>query len=267
MAFDDNQINASLASTIADSFNSSEDNSLNVDASATDSFNEDNSVNDNSSLDVDITDSGNTETNDTDIDVTDSFNEFTAIVDFDASDNSVNDDSVNTGVRSYNLGFDGAGLGAGSVAGDMMINNQNTVIDQSFSGNIAAEGDVDQYFGSSVVAATGDDSIAAGGDVTVDTYVNQSTNIDAEGDVLIGSEKTVSWMVNSGNEYNFDYSYTDESTTIDVADSFNEYSLDVGVTDSFNDESLVFDYTDTTIDVDAVVDSTIIDAGDIDVIL
>lgn len=265
MAFDNNNLAATLTSSIDGSFNDLEDNSVNVDASATDSFNTDASTNDNSTTEVGIVDSGNVDSGNTAIDIEDSGNTFDFTAWVDASDNSVNDDSINAGVRSYNLGFDGASFGgaAGAAGGDVLINNQNTVVDQSVSGNYAVAGDLAQEFANSSVTASGDDSVAAGGDVTVTTIVDQSTSIDAEGDVLIDSTKTENWAINSGNSYDFDYSYTDESVTVDVADSFNDYSLDVGVTDSFNDESLVFDYTDVDVTVDAIVDSTVTDIGDI----
>jgi hypothetical protein len=264
MAFDNNSLTNSIAAAVNDSFNTSEENTLDVDVDVEHSLSEGNKVKHTDNVTVGIENSGNTETNDTDIDIEDSGNSFDFTSWVDASDHSVNDDSINAGVRSYNLGIDGfGGAAAGSVAGDVLINNHNTVIDQSVSGNHAVAGDFDQSFDNSVVSASGADSVAAGGDVTVDTYVDHSTNIDAEGDVLIDSTKEVAWSINSGNSYDFDYSYTDESVSVDIDDSWNDYSLDVDVTDSFNDESLFVDYTDVDVDVDAIVDSTVVETGDI----
>jgi hypothetical protein len=269
MAFDNNSLSNSIAAAVNDSFNSTEENNLEVGVDVTDSFNEDNSVNDSDNTTVGIDNSGNTETNDTDIDIIDSGNSFEFDAWIDASDNSINDDSINAGVRSYNLGFDGfAGAGvAGAVHGDVLINNQNTVVDQSSSNNILAAGDVFQGSANQAQVASGEGAYAAGDNIDITTTVNQSTNIAADGDVLIDSEKNVEFNFNSGNEYNFDYSYEDNSIDVDVDDSFNDYSLEVGINDSFNDESLFVDYTDIDVNIDAIVDSTVVDTGDIDVIL
>jgi len=266
-------INNSLNTVIADSLNEvNEDNSVNTDLSAEDSFNEttNETVTNESTVDVDgsfnedsnnestvITDSGNDNSdnsdNSVDLDWTEgSYNEYT--------DASETDNSINAGVREYNTGF-GAWGGASAAesgaagSGHTEIWSNSTILDQSVNQNIAADGAVGQAFGNSAVAASGEGSIAAGGDVDWSYDVDQSTNIIAGGDINIGNETTVTTVVDSYNEYNLDYSYTDESTAIDVTDSFNDFSQDYSADGSFN-TSEVFD-SETTIDIDytEVVDS------------
>ena len=164
------------------------------------------------------------------------------------------------------LGFDGAGLGgaAGGAGGPLLINNQNTVVDQSSSNNIASAGSVFQGSANQAQVASGDEAYAAGDNIDITTTLDASTNITAGEDVLIDSTKNVDIAINSGNTYDFDYSYEDNSVDVDIADSFNSYSLDVDVDGSFNSESLTFDYTDVDVDVNAIVGSTGAVIGDID---
>ncbi|MFZ8758419.1 hypothetical protein ACO03V_13460 [Microbacterium sp. HMH0099] len=159
----------------------------------------------------------------TDIDVTDSFN----------TDESWTDASTNAGVREYNTGFEGfGGFGGGAAA----IHSSATITDQSVNQNVAATGDVDQFFANSSVTASGEGSVAAGGDVTISQSLDRSTNIDAGGDINIG---------NSTEIVDIDGSYNESYTTIDITDasqdwSFdnvgNDNSLNVDLTDSFNED-------------------------------
>ena len=266
MAFDENSFSTTLTTAVTDSFNSDEDNSLNVDATATDSFNEDNSVNDSGNAVVDVNDSFKNDSDNVEMDIDDSGNTDSYNDTWSFTDASETDNSVNAGVRSYNTGIDGlAGGAAAGGAGDVMINNQNTIVDQSLNGNVVADGHVFQAAGGSSIVASGDDAWAAGGDITSTIEIDESTNISADGDVLIDSTKNVDWDINSGNTENYSFSYTDESTDVDVDDSFNSVDYTTTVTDSFNDESLAFDYDQVDLDVDAVVGSTVTDIGDIDV--
>lgn len=265
-------INNSLNTAVADSLNeTNEDNSVNVDLGATDSFNETNTetVTNDTTIGVDgsfnegsnnestvITDSGNDNSdnsdNSVDLDWTEgSYNEYT--------DASSTDNSVNAGVREYNTGVWGgasaAESGAAGGSGHTEIWSSSTIVDQSVNQNIAADGDVDQSFDNSSVTASGEGSIAAGGNVDWDYSVDESSNFTAGGDINIGNETTITTITDSMNEYNLDYSYTDNSTVVDVSDSFNDFSENYSADGSFN-TSEVFDST-TTIDVDitAVVDS------------
>lgn len=266
-------INNSLNTVIADSLNEvNEDNSVNTDLGATDSFNTDNSVVDESSTTIGVDGSFNensgNETNEwvdsnnsyTDESTNDSYNTVDWADGSYNTDNSTTDNSVNAGVREYNTGF-GAWGGASAAesgaagSGHTEIWSNSTILDQSVNQNIAADGDVDQFFGNSAVSASGEGSIAAGGSVDWDYSVDQSTNITAGGDINIGNETTVTTVVDSYNEFSESLSYTDNSTVIDVTDSFNDFSQDYSADGSFN-TSEVFD-SETTIDIDytEVVDS------------
>ncbi|KQR21388.1 hypothetical protein [Microbacterium sp. Leaf151] len=264
-------INNSLNTAVADSLNeTNEDNSVNVDLGATDSFNETNTetVTNDTTIGVDgsfnegsnnestvITDSGNDNSdnsdNSVDLDWTEgSYNEYT--------DASSTDNSVNAGVREYNTGvWGGAGSSSAAAAGSghTEIWSSSTIVDQSVNQNLAVDGGVDQSFDNSSVTASGEGSIAAGGNVDWDYSVDESSNFSAGGDINIGNETTITTITDSMNEYNLDYSYTDSSTVIDVTDSFNDFSENYSADGSFN-TSEVFE-SDTAIDVDitAVVDS------------
>jgi hypothetical protein len=269
-------INNSLNTAVADSLNETstvnEDNSVNIDAGATDSFNTDNSVTDASDTAIGVdgsfnegsynesnewTDSNNTATDNS---TNDSGNSLEWADGSYNTDNSVTDNSVNAGIREYNTGF-GAWGGASAAdsgaagGGHTEIWSNSTIIDQSANQNIAADGDVDQSFANSSVTASGEGSIAAGGNVDWDYSVDESSNFSAGGDINIGNETTITTISDSMNEYSLDYSYTDNSTVVDVTDSFNDFSENYSADGSFN-TSEVFE-SDTAIDVDitAVVDS------------
>lgn len=268
-------INNTLNTAIADSLNETntvnEDNSVDIDASADNSFNEDNSVNDDSTTTIGLDGSFNegsynesndwVDSNNTDNSVNDSGNSLEFADGSYNTDNSVTDNSVNAGVREYNTGFGAWGgasaaeSGAAGGSGHTEIWSNSTILDQSVNQNIAGDGDVDQSFANSSVAASGEGSIAAGGSVDWDYSVDESTDFTAGGDINIGNETTITTITDSMNEYNLDYSYTDNSSVVDVTDSFNDFSENYSADGSFN-TSEVFD-SETTIDVDitAVVDS------------
>ncbi|MDQ1083030.1 hypothetical protein QE392_000007 [Microbacterium proteolyticum] len=260
-------INDSLNLGVADSLN--EDNSLNADVDVTDSFNETNTETVTNDTTVGVDGSFNENSNNESTDVTDSFNDNSDnsdnSVDFSWTegsynsyvDNSETDASVNAGNREYNTGFGGStgSAAAASGGGHTEIWSQSTIVDQSVNQNIASGGDVSQEFGNGAVTASGADSIAAGGDVNWSTEVDQSTTLNAEGDINIGNETSITTVSDSFNTVDVDWSYTDASTDVDVTDSFNDYSESYSADGSFN-TSEVFD-TDTTVEVniDAIVDS------------
>ncbi len=268
-----NTLNTAIADSLNDTSTVNEDNSVVSEENVTDSFNEDNSVTDASSTTVDNTGSFNegsyNESNDwvdsanTDNSTNDSGNS-TTVNWADGSyntDNSETDNSTNAGVREYNTGFGAWGgasaaeSGAAGGSSHTEIWSNSTIVDQSVNQNVAADGAVDQSFGNSSVVSSGEGSIAAGGSVDWDYSVDESTTMTAGGDINIGNETTITTITDSMNEYNLDYSYTDNSTVIDVTDSFNDFSENYSADGSFN-TSEVFD-TDTVIEVnlDATVDS------------
>ncbi len=266
-------INNSLNTVIADSLNEvNEDNSVNTDLGANDSFNETNDtvITDETVTDIDgsfnegsnnestvITDSGN---DNSDNSINDSGNSV-ELIDIDGSfnvDESVTDASTNAGVREYNTGIwggSGSSAAAAGGSGHTEIWSQSTIVDQSVNQNVAAEGAVSQDFANFSTTASGADSIAAGGDFTSVTTIDQSTNFTAEGDINIGNETTVTTVTDSFNTVDVDFSYTDESTTIDVTDSFNDFSENYSVDGSFNTSDVFESVTDIDVDYTEVVDS------------
>lgn len=128
-----------------------------------------------------------------------------------------------------------------------MLDDRDTITDQSVSQNIWADGDVEQWFDNTAAVATGDRSVAAGDDASVrdsnnitdsyntdDSTDNSTDNsIHAGGSVSIGNEET-----DISDAYN---------TDVDLDDSFNDNSdnsdhsvstdVDLDLRDSFNDNS------------------------------
>lgn len=265
MAFDDYTLNAALSTTIADSYNDTETNNLDVDVTVADSGNTDNSTNDsyNESYAADGSfhwGSHNTDTDTEHSGNTDSYNDSWSFTDnstTDNSDNSTNDNSVNAGVRSYNTGFGDVGGAAAAAGGggDVMIDNRSTIVDQSVNGNVAALGPVSTTVASEAVVNSGDDAIVAGDDANVVYNIDNSTTMSAEGDILIDSTKTVNVAINSGNTYDLSYSYEDNSIDVDIDDSGNSYEWNHSVSDSYNDTALFESTSDVDIDVNAIVDS------------
>ena len=270
-------INNTLNTVIADSLNDTsevnEDNSVDIDASATDSFNTDNSETDNSETTIGVDGSFNEGSYNESNEWVDSNNEYTDNSTNDSgnslewadgsynTDNSVTDNSTNAGVREYNTGFGAWGgasaaeSGAAGGSGHTEIWSNSTIVDQSVNQNVAADGDVDQSFANSSVVASGEGSIAAGGSVDWDYSVDESTDFSAGGDINIGNETTITTITDSMNEYNLDYSYTDSSTVIDVTDSFNDFSENYSADGSFNTDEVFDSETNINVDITAVVDS------------
>lgn len=245
-----------------DSFNSTTTNTTNLAADVTNVGNVDDSVNNSGNDTTDITDSflvgsGNLDVEMDHVGNTDSYNDTTTITDesfTDNSDNSINDDSVNAGVREYNTGFgDLAGVVAGG-GGDLLIDNRSTILDQSVNQNIVAGG-VDQFVANDALVASGDGATVAGGDYTPTYNLDSSTTIVADGDVLLDSVKEVNFAYNSGNSTTIDVDITDASQEWDIEDSGNTFSHTVDIQNSFNDDVLVDSSTTWDIDADVIWDS------------
>jgi hypothetical protein len=265
--FDGNEIDLEVTDTVTDSGNTDVDNSNNLGVVLDNVGNVDNSENDDSVTNVGIDGSFNETSTSESWNIDGSFNTETWDVDVDMSDNSENDNSVNTGVREYNLGFTGGAAGAAGAAevgGDLMINNQNTVLDQSFSGNIAG-GNVAQEFASEAVVASGSGSIAAGGDVDISQELDRSTTITSGGDVLIDSTKSVDVAIGSNNVTNVDVDITDASQDWSIVGSGNSYSAVLDVDGSFNETTTDIDADLWDVDADVIWDSTVVTVGDVDV--
>lgn len=120
-----------------------------------------------------------------------------------------------------------------------MLDDRDTVTDQSVHQNIWAHGDVEQWFDNDAVVASGDRAVAAGDDAGVrdsnnirdshDTDHSTDNSIHAGGDVSIGNEETA------------------------ISDSFNT-DLGLDVDDSFNDNSDHADYSDHSVSTDVALD-------------
>ncbi len=230
--WDELEIEDSFNLAAVGSFNYTETNTETntAEIGVADSFNTDNSVNDSGNLDVRVRDSFNSDSHDT----VGSYN----------TDNS--DHSINAGNREYNTSFGDINLaGKGGGSGIVAIDDRDTIVDQSVNANVAG-GFVGVGSSASAVVASGDDSVAVGGDLTQTTTVNASTNIAAGDDVNIGNTTTIDNTLWSNN------SYTDNSTDVSVVDSFNDYSATFSVDNSFNEETLNVDVDAWDIDANVI---------------
>ncbi|SIT87698.1 hypothetical protein [Microbacterium sp. RU33B] len=177
-------------------------------------------------------------------------------------DESVDDHSIDVGAREYNTGFGNLTLGGGGGGGgDVWVNNQNTIVDQSFNANVDGWGGYEG--GSSAVVASGNGAMAAGGDLNLSQVTDRSTNFTAQGDVNVGNETRTTNIVDSYNEETDASSWTDSSTHLDVSDSYNDESASYTAENSFNDE--LTSQSESTWDIDADViwgseDVAIVDA-------
>jgi hypothetical protein len=138
------------------------------------------------------------------------------------------------------------------------VDDRDTIVDQSVNQNIWAGGDVTQVFDQEAVVASGDDAMAAGNDATVDTDVDQSTNIDAGDDVIIDSDVDETQTTGSNNQSTTTTTTTDASTTATIVASENTATTTETVSDSFDDSAT--SYTETTVDSDA---TTVFDSSDV----
>ena len=161
------------------------------------------------------------------------------------------------------------------------IDDRDNVVDQSTNQNIWADGDVTQWFDSESVIASGDDSLAAGDDVRIDSSTDESVNVEADDDaeVNIGNtELAIDDSFNEDRSVDIDDSFNDDhSETTEVEDSYNDNSettTEVDIDDSFNDESVdadvdvkdSFNEDNDGLDVEELeVDTTVDNSSDDDV--
>jgi hypothetical protein len=138
------------------------------------------------------------------------------------------------------------------------VDNHNTILDQSVNQNIWATGDVTQIFDNEAVIASGEGSMAAGDDATVDNTLDNSTDITAGDDVLVDSEGSETTTTDSQNTTTTTDTETDASTTTTVADSGNDTTATETVDDSYNDTTV--DYTEQSTDADT---TTVFDSTDV----
>ncbi|MBT2565402.1 IniB N-terminal domain-containing protein [Arthrobacter sp. ISL-85] len=136
-----------------------------------------------------------------------------------------------------------------------MLDDRDTITDQSVNQNIWAHGDVEQWFDNHAVVASGDRAVAAGDDAGVrdsdnirDSYntdhsTDSSTDnsIHAGGDVSMANEQTdISDSFNTDLGLDVDDSFNDSpdnSHHTDYSDHSLSTEVDLDVRDSFNDNS------------------------------
>jgi hypothetical protein len=222
--------------------------------------NVDNTFEETNTSDTTVVDSGNVGSGNTDWDIDGSYNDNSdnsdnsvdAVVTIDSGntylDESYTDNSINTGVRAYNTGFEGFG---GFGGGDASIYSQATILDQSANQNILG-GDVTQGFANSAVSASGEGSVAAGGDVSISRSLDASTNFDAEGDININNTTELTSYDNVGNTTDISVDLTDASQDWTIDGSYNDASTSVDLTDSFNDDFSSTESQDWTINADVI---------------
>ncbi|WP_270352168.1 hypothetical protein [Microbacterium testaceum] len=222
--------------------------------------NVDNTFEETNTSDTTVVDSGNVGSGNTDWDIDGSYNDNSdnsdnsvdAVVTIDSNntylDESFEDNSTNAGVRAYNTGFEGFG---GFGGGDASIHSQATILDQSVNQNILG-GDVTQGFANSAVSASGEGSVAAGGDVSISRSLDASTNFDAEGDININNTTELTSYDNVGNTTDISVDLTDASQDWTIDNSYNDASTNVDLTDSFNDDFSSTESEDWTINADVI---------------
>lgn len=222
--------------------------------------NVDNTFEETNTSDTTVVDSGNVGSGNTDWDIDGSYNDNSdnsdnsvdAVVTIDSNnaylDESFEDNSTNAGVRAYNTGFEGFG---GFGGGDASIYSQATILDQSVNQNILG-GDVTQGFANSAVSASGEGSVAAGGDVSISRSLDASTNFDAEGDININNTTELTSYDNVGNTTDISVDLTDASQDWTIDNSYNDASTNVDLTDSFNDDFSSTESQDWTINADVI---------------
>ncbi|WP_295784591.1 hypothetical protein [uncultured Microbacterium sp.] len=222
--------------------------------------NVDNTFEETNTSDTTVVDSGNVGSGNTDWDIDGSYNDNSdnsdnsvdAVVTIDSGntylDESFEDNSTNAGVRAYNTGFEGFG---GFGGGNASIYSQATILDQSVNQNILG-GDVTQGFANSAVSASGEGSVAAGGDVSISRSLDASTNFDAEGDININNTTELTSYDNVGNTTDISVDLTDASQDWTIDNSYNDASTNVDLTDSFNDDFSSTESQDWTINADVI---------------
>lgn len=253
--FDDHDIDTAITTAVSDSGNSSTINNANLNVGLDTVGNEDDSVNGSGNVTADVDGSFHSGSHNTAWDIDDSGNTGSYNTTVDVIDESETDNSINAGVRSYTTGIGDIAL-AGGAAGDVMIDNENTILDQSSSNNIVGGG-VFQWNANEAVVASGDGALAAGDDVTVNQSLDGSTTIDAGGDVLIESSKTVQITDGSFNTSTVSVDITDASQDWDVDNVGTEYNATLAIDNSFTEESVEVDYDDWDVDANVIWDSDV----------
>ncbi|MFC9559784.1 IniB N-terminal domain-containing protein [Agromyces sp. NPDC056965] len=110
------------------------------------------------------------------------------------------------------------------------IDNRSTIIDQSTNQNIWANGDVTQIFDQDAVVASGDDSVAAGGNAAID----ESDSTITTGDITVGN------TTGSNN-----------TTTTDTSDETPEDATDAAAETPTTDAAAATPEPSTPVDVEA----------------
>ncbi|MDQ0767809.1 hypothetical protein QF031_000558 [Pseudarthrobacter defluvii] len=142
-----------------------------------------------------------------------------------------------------------------------LLDDRDTITDQSVNQNIWAHGDVEQWFDHDAVVAAGDRAVAGGDDASVrdsnnitDSYnsdhstdYSTDNSLHAGGDVSIGNEETaISDSFNTDVGLDVDDSFNDNSDHSDYSDNsvYSDHSdhsvstdTELEVRDSFNDNS------------------------------
>ncbi|MFG6404000.1 hypothetical protein [Microbacterium sp. P04] len=263
MVLDDNEFDASVDTRLRDSFNTTNTTSTTLTANLDGVGNVDNSTDHSGATDVGVTGSFQDGSYNTENEWNDSGNIGSYNESWDLSDNSThsytdaseNDGSVNAGVRTYSTGFGDVTLGAGGGAGgagDVWVNANSTIVDQSVNANIASGSGVHTWSGNESVVASGDGAIAAGGDIDISRSLDASTDIRAFGDVNLGNETTVTTVAGSFNVENETSTETDNSVEWDIEESGNDYSESYTANNSFNDEFTAIETNDWDIDADVI---------------
>ncbi len=182
-------------------------------------------------------------TDNSDNSVNDSYNDNSLGVISGSYNSSMDDHSVTVGVRDYNTGIGDLDLGgAGGGGGDVWVNNQNTIVDQSVNG----AGDGDFSGGGSAVVASGDGSMAAGEGISITQVRDSSTTISADGgDVNLNNDTRITTIDGSYNTSTVETTWTDNSVDTSIADSYNDNSDSYTAADSFNDSSESYTSTDS----------------------
>ena len=147
-----------------------------------------------------------------------------------------------------------------------MLDDRDTITDQSVNQNIWAHGDVEQWFDTHAAVASGDRTVAAGDDAAVrdsnnvrDSYntdhssdYSTDNSVHAGGDVGIGTEETdISGSFNTDLGLDVDDSFNDSSDHSyhpDYSDHSVNTEMDLDARDSFNDNS--DNSTNSSVDVD-----------------
>ncbi|MCX6501793.1 MAG: IniB N-terminal domain-containing protein [Microbacterium sp.] len=135
------------------------------------------------------------------------------------------------------------------------VDDRDTVVDQSVNQNIWADGDVNQVFDQGTVVASGDNAVAAGDDVDIDQTLDESSHIDAGGDVNMGNDTTTSVVADSNNTATDTTTTTDASSVIAVTDSANDSSTTQSAAESYNETATTTTDSTTGVDADVVYGS------------